>query len=1548
MEFKDLPLKKWTENHVKSWLESVGLKDQYIQKLYEDEVTGPVLMVITEDFLKAKTGMKPGQIELLLSKRNELLKSLQQHETQSNEQPVLQKKEAKESSAENKKQQTEKKNQEVSVVKEPDPAKEESSTEKTKTGSESSCKRDCNPRPFDTEDIDFKYVKHTVLQPESGIIDRITPCHEYKSFATAAQLDRQKLQAKFANEVLRFACGCMNVRTNGTIHFGVMDSVENTKHVHGEIIGVPVNDRDFYVDALDYIERCFKTPSEKEEARLCIRMPKFIEVIHRDSQLKHWVIEVDIVPTVKTVRGKIYSVCLPNFNEKSNKVQYDKIIAYRRVGAKTELISEEDKVAFILGMPERDSRREEAESTRHQNPSVNSEDLGRKLSLLLTCGKKRIDNSLKYILVTNKWEADSLECISFLLNMNIFCVFDFDPDSKSSGLCSQYEEHHAVNLHFLQDYTNESGQSTSEFIKHLHLFDQTSWIFCNGRSDYLGDENSCDEMTWIKTKKKHLRKAIIMLCNEILPKGSFVVIFLLMSPVEQPLIHTFHEFYVEMNGNDYIVSISESMENYNKWASQAQASCSLETLNCASIVGMKMSHVDETVQSIQPIKTRTTKHLRVFNKGLCSLKSVEEERKFSLEILSVDQCDDIKSVDEDFVKNTERYFYQGGKVSWEHFWLADNTHCGEIILRDAYRDVAKILDDILKWNPPKKSVERINIYHHPGSGGSTVARQLLWNFRGDLRCAVVKPSYPVTTVCEHAVQLREYEEKDRNNCLPVLLLVEDCDEEYIGDLRHELGNAIASMKINPSTLCFILLSCKRSHDPEKMYRALPLQTVAVTHKLTEREKKLFAQKRRNLEQQYEPQFILTFVLMSEEFKEQYIKDFVEHLLQGIDHSSLVTRLIRYVALLNCYVQNSYIPVSHCEAFLGLGVQNDRARQHHFESQLSEQARLVFVHLRENPAYISSIRIIHPLVAKEILQQLSSDQQQSAIAMDLLHEQVLFEHRFGRDYFMKFIRNLFIRRYKRSKGDNTDSFFSPLIEHVCNEEENPAKAMDLLKVAYTSFGKDPFFAQQLARLHYTHEKFEEAKHWAEVAKSHLPHDSFILHTEGQVYKKWFNVKYDLLGKEEATAENTAEIIGIALKATECFRASEKAAKSEEDLVNDSAYFGEIDVGCRLLQLISSVNVFSNESGHSELLQYLLTDHIPEEVKKPWHKLHSRLKGLQKSLCEALEWISEDLSYFQTDKSEEEEEQQNSKEQEHIYNPRKWLLRKTTVYARFFSGTSFSSDTHELELVNPEDLTPLMRRMRIYQLGGGNITTILSLLTDHKTKRSGEKLEQIINIYPEDLQKEKLDPIDLVNYIFCQIALGCALPRSQKLVTLQKLQELSLQLYKERNNRSPTSAFFLHSLLFWPDESQDMEPSQHKNKILMSAISTLKDLYEIKIKNVPPRKKRIFTHFYLGQGKGLDRFIHRSKLEKFLNGTLNERRLKWLSGEVWATPEITQLLKRVKGWTENGSVFVRGTSKGSKIRVLPLHSASVHDTNENVTFYLGFSFYGPVALHIEVLH
>ncbi|KAJ8404256.1 hypothetical protein AAFF_G00340290 [Aldrovandia affinis] len=617
---------------------------------------------------------------------------------------------------------------------------------------------------------------------------------------------------------------------------------------------------------------------------------------------------------------------------------------------------------------------------------------------------------------------------------------------------------------------------------------------------------------------------------------------------------------------------------------------------------------------------------------------------YSLEILSVDQCEETS---EDFIEeekeNLERQFYHGGRVCWLNFWLAEKKFVGEVIQRDAYREMSKLLHDILKRGADQVPVNNLNIYHHPGSGGSTVARQVLWNNRKDLRCAIVKPSYSANIVSEHVVQLREYEEKDPpQKCLPVLLLVEECDNEYLEDLRTELEAAVYTKKIAQGTPCFILLSCRRSHNPEKKCKESPLQNVAVTHKLSTQEKRQFAGKRKKLEEQYQPEFILTFVLMSEEFDPKYIKNFVEHLLQDIDHTTVVTRLIRYVALLNSYVKNSFISQSHCEVLMTLTIQMDRFRQHTFERSLSEQAKLIFIHLRDDKTHIQSIRVIHPLVAKEILQQLlGSQQKQSGIAMDLLHEDVLYENRFGKEEYTKFLRHLFMRRWRISKGDESDSLFSPLIEHV-RKEESKDKAIELLKEAYLRFNKDAFFAQQLARLSYFQEKFKEAEQWAEIAAKKMPKNSYILDTK--------------------------------------------------------------------------------EDGESD--------------------------------------------------------------------------------------------------------------------------------------------------------------------------------------------------------------------------------KENKYEIIMSAVEFLKRSYWTKMKDIPQRKRRIYTHFFLGSGSGRDKIVHKSNVESLTKlSTLSEKRKKWLRGDVWKMPQIATLLKPVHGWTEDGTVFLQGPRK--KFMIPALYSASLPYSNENVTFYLGFTFRGPVAYNITVM-
>ncbi|XP_033998393.1 sterile alpha motif domain-containing protein 9-like [Trematomus bernacchii] len=1527
------PSPNWTASQVSTWLRSLEVEEPYIEKLNEEEVNGQILLTLDEDFLKTKIGMKLGPAHLIIQKRNKLINSKQKPQEKIKPNPgknTEDKQNIHQKAVQGHPEQTSVRNTEDCVER-------QTAQEQCVLTS----KEDCRPRPFDQEAIDFIYVKNRVLQPESGAFNLISPCHEFKSLSKASTLDRTRLQAKFAKEVLKFATGCMNIRTNGTIHFGVMDSKEDAGYEHGEIIGIAVQEKDIYVDALDYIERSIS--SDKEHVRQCVRPPRFIEVLDRESpDKKRYVVEVDIVPSISIVKSKVYVVCLPNFKESTNKVEFEKDATLRRVGSKTEPVNDKDRNDFYLRVPDRDAQRKEAE--RNQSPSApaSCQDLGRKLKVLMTSGKKFIEKEKWFIFVTNKFSPSDLCYIDWLLNMNVFCVFDFDPDSKTSGLCSKYLQHHAANMHSLQSYRLSGDMSIGDFTSDLHLFDQTSWIFCNGRSDFKGNETQCDEMTWMKTNMTFLRESVSLICKQILPKGTFQVIFLLTSPVEKPLLHTFYEFFTKMEGHEDIICICESEKDFQKWQSFAEGLCGTETVNNSSVVGMKMSHIDSTLQQEETLNTLTSKYLPVFVKRKCLLEIHKEEQMYSLEILNVYYCNETSKefIDEEKV-NIEEQFYRGGKVKWLNFWLAEHNYVGEVIERDAYHDVSKLLNDALKRKAYQSPVNSMNIYHHPGSGGSTVARQLLWNKRKDLRCAVVKPSYSAGLVAQHAVELREYEEKDPQTCLPVLLLIEDSDQEYLDDLRNELEVATNNKIIQCGTPCFILLSCRRSHDPESKCKESPLQNVSVTHKLSDQEKRKFAGRHEVLEERYAPEFNLTFVLMSKGFNDEYVQTFVKHLLEGIDRQSVVTRLICYVALLNTYVQNSFISQSHCQALLSLTILLERFRQHEFEKSLGDQAKLVFLHLKDEKTHIESIRIIHPLVAKEILHQLLENQQtQSSLAMDLLHENVLFEHRFGRVEYQLFLKALFLKRARISKGDTSDSLFAPLIEHVCEKEKSPDKAIELLTEAFDRFGQDPLFAQQLARLHYTYEKFEEAKQWAETAAKELPNNSYILDTKGQVYKRWFQAKCKAIDNKPKTAEQIADAVETALKAVKCFQECEKAADADKGTNNSSGYVSEVEVACSLLKLISSSLVFSNQaSGHSECMKYLLTDYIPEEVEDAWQPFHVSLKQLHKTTQDALQWISEDLSYFQTGIDLDGEETPECHEGMRSH-PLKWLAKKSSEFGKYFSEADLTA-LHMQSI--PANLTSFQKRMIICQLGGGNITSVLSKLTDQR--EAVPLLEKIVSLYPSDPIKAKFGQIDIVNYITAHITLNCLSLQTQNVAPLKDLQALCHQFPKDKRKCLP-SALFLLTLLFWPEDHDTDVEKETKYEIVQSAVEHLEKVYWIKMKDILQRKRRLYTHFFLGSGNGLDKFVHKKKVESVTElFSVSEKRMKWFRGEAWKNPEIATMLKRVSGWTEDGVVYLDGPRK-KKFSILPLHVPSVPHSNENITFYLGFTFRGPVACNILV--
>ena len=86
-------------------------------------------------------------------------------------------------------------------------------------------------RKFDQSvGVSFKYKKGAIFtEYPSGPNDLITPVHRYVYMETINSEDATIGQ--FAREIVKFACSCLNDRTNGTIHFGVRN---------GKVLGTTV------------------------------------------------------------------------------------------------------------------------------------------------------------------------------------------------------------------------------------------------------------------------------------------------------------------------------------------------------------------------------------------------------------------------------------------------------------------------------------------------------------------------------------------------------------------------------------------------------------------------------------------------------------------------------------------------------------------------------------------------------------------------------------------------------------------------------------------------------------------------------------------------------------------------------------------------------------------------------------------------------------------------------------------------------------------------------------------------------------------------------------------------------------------------------------------------------------------------------------------------------------------------------------------------------------------------------------------------------------
>lgn len=240
--------------------------------------------------------------------------------------------------------------------------------------------------------------------------------------------------------------------------------------------------------------------------------------------------------------------------------------------------------------------------------------------------------------------------------------------------------------------------------------------------------------------------------------------------------------------------------------------------------------------------------------------------------------------------------------------------------------------------------------------------------------------------------------------------------------------------------------------------------------------------------------------------------------------------------------------------------------------------------------------------------------------------------------------------------------------------------------------------------------------------------------------------------------------------------------------------------------------------------------------------------------------------------------------------------------------------------------------------------------HKNDRNNDReIENIVKAYAflcdENSQatlKEKQ------NFILANVVLNCINPKSTE---LHHFMELRIQLLSILDRVEPSSycvePFFLASLLFWPENRKQLnEDSRKMEYYLMRLSESFNKLY-----GAVHHSKQPLAHFYLAKGSGLNRFVHKRKIDQLFS-SLPEQKLNslWQKGNIWKEKAVHDLLLPLDGRAEGTVIYVNyGSDETFRVPVQPALSCLLNNgpNIRRVSFYLGFSIAGLLAYNIQSL-
>ncbi|XP_072177764.1 sterile alpha motif domain-containing protein 9-like [Diadema setosum] len=1163
------------------------------------------------------------------------------------------------------------------------------------------------------------------------------------------------------------------------------------------------------------------------------------------------------------------------------------------------------------------------------SPSSSSDSFtaAKKLRYLLTGSETGIlDLSYHPILVVNKPESSEEEGsepsqpLEFVSMANWIAVFDCDPNSQQNGVSSYVKEHRPINTEQLDTFPKTIKGKVLSAPDDVGLI--SSWIFVNRQEDLKESDRQHASAEWTQLHNRNIDKAITNLIPNNMPKKRVVFLFLLLSADHLFTMAQLFGKLFSFARQGQLAVIVKNRELYEAFATEVGRirSEAVEELGQRAIVGIDLTDIDCFMQQMISETDKTDNAIRLPSKGQsCHVPGKVRMSWQDLDILSLDECKcntikpDSKEFNE-FVEKKKLEFYQGCSADWWPFYLTEYHKKDLVLRRKCAEELKETVTGILNASSDGgtgdgvDTVVTIDIFHHRGSGGSTCARQVLWDFHQKLRCVSVRRVVPDTMAAILAVRRYGYSDDEKEaNIPPILVLI---DKSSDGTIKYLTSEAKKMTKGLGQMVCIFL--CCRKTDASMPCGEVGGKnlSICVEHKLTEAESQWFVSKSEQLQKKYHetPEQVIGFVVMKEAGNPHCVEKIVRNILR--DTSFREKTLLKYIAVIEKFVHNFCMPVSCCDDLMDdhtdVNLSENQSKYtgfHPWECRLSKAARLLLISttIHTNKGRTKALELVNSILAPELVKQLADERRESvgttvwkftsSVVIQPVSRQctsnVSHMHIVNEVVRLLSERNYIqqpklIRRYR----------FSSLLEYLLENEKIQAYA---IVHAVHNYRGGPAPCQTLARMYLSDELYDTALHYAHLT----PKNNFD--TVGRIIIS--QLKGYCLDECE-TPLNSADVEGLLQLFWHGIEAFEKGKDDSVNIENiyDGAltpHYGELELVHSFLNILKvRVEPFCSQESHDPLNTYLTTDADVEGLGDVMKYHRRRLRELQARVTESMDLISGILSSS---------------------NDIKGIARTLSFHEINYSKLECYFTLPESDL-----LANKQRRKKVESIKMCKPT--LRAIFNFFTEDDRKSLKVIIRFLSENQPKDIFD----LKVLICALFALAAFP--DEIVDYGTVEHYAQRLRRLR----PPSLYgaFFHVMLLWPRTNQTT-----MKQSLPQAIKALEDAKNLTNQN--ENHVVLKPRFFLTRRRGLRAFIHRSALGLVDSG--NSLDVESVT-ECLQSEQLRGVLARQEGTLEDNSLKY-SIPTGEEITIKLSSPYRVATRRAKVTFILGFSYAGPVAYDVH---